>query len=209
MGSRFDTALDGLLLQFKKAEEEEAIGFTIPKLLAAIEARFEDSDAMLYALAFGRWLDTAAGIWLDQIGNIVGIYPRPAKLIPAETTFAYRKLTDPGDPLKGFGSLAAPGTGGHFETIAGVSSGELVNDETYRQYIRAKIIAVAGNTSIPAIWAFINKAFGVNPKVTRPKPGFVEVELDVAIAPHERRILVDQAPIGAGIDITITNWPEI
>jgi hypothetical protein len=204
MGSRLDTALDGLLRQFKR---DEAVGFTIPKLLAAIEARFEDTDAMLYALAFSRWLDTAIGIWLDQVGNIIGIYPRPAKLIPAETTFAYRKLTDPGDPLKGFGSLAAPGTGGHFETIAGVSSGELVDDETYRSYLLAKVIAVSGNTSIPSIWTFINKAFGADPIVTRPKPGFVEVELDVAIAPHERRILVDQAPIGAGVDITIKNWP--
>lgn len=206
MGSRLDTALDGLIRQLKR---DEPIGFTVPKLLAAIAARFEDSDAMLYALAFSRWLDSAAGVWLDQIGNIIGVYPRPAELIPAETTFTYRALLDPEDPLKGFGSLAVPGSGGHYETIAGVSSGELVDDDKYRQYIRAKIVANAGNTSIPAIWTYINKAFGINPIVTRPAPGFVEVELDVAIAPHERRILVDQAPIGAGVDITIKNWPAI
>lgn len=201
MGVSTDRAIYSLLNQFQKGE-------TITAFFIAILNRFEDTDAILKELALKRWLEpgSAAGVWLDVIGRIVGL-PRPGNEIPVSETFTYRLQSDPNDPAKGFSSLAAPGTGGKYQTLEGVTDGTLVDDDLYLQYLEAKILASVGRTTVLDIWRYINAAFGVTAKITRPKAGFVNVELDDPILPLERRMLVKYAPVGAGIDIEILNWP--
>ena len=201
MGVGTDRIVYSLLDQFQK-------GVSIPAFCVAISNRFEDTDAILKDLALRRWLEpgSAEGVWLDVIGRIVGL-PRPGNEIPVSETFTYRLQTDPNDPAKGFSSLASPGTGGKYQTIAGVTDGTLVDDDVYLQYLEAKILTSVGQTTVLDIFRYIKTAFGVTAKVIRPKAGFVNIELDDPILPYERRMLVRYAPVGAGIDIEILNWP--
>ena len=202
MGRLTNEAIYSILNQFSESE-------SILSFFVSICNRFEDTDAILKDLALKRWLepDSAEGGWLDNIGKIVGLYPRPGIEIPDSETFTYRLQTDPNDPAKGFSSLASPGTGGKYQTLAGVTTGALVDDETYFQYIEAKILASIGQTTVLDIYRYILNSFGVTCKVTRPNAGFVNIELDSAIPSYERRMLVKYAPVGAGVDIEILNWP--
>jgi hypothetical protein len=199
MGRLTDEAIYSLLNQISGSE-------TILAFFTAICNRFEDTDSILKELALKRWLDSAGGVWLDNIGKIVGL-PRPGNEIPASETFTYRLQTDPNDPAKGYSSLASPGTGGKYQTVAGVTDGTLVDDILYLQYIEAKILASIGQTTVLDIYRFIVNAFNVTAKISRAKAGFVDVELDSAIPSHERRMLVKYAPVGAGDTISILNWP--
>jgi len=80
-----------------------------------------------------RYLNTAVGVQLDGIGEIVGL-SRPEKAVDVAGLFGF--LDDP--TILGFGDIDDTDTGGNFWD--GVSEFVLVGDNLYRLLIRAKII---------------------------------------------------------------------
>lgn len=80
-----------------------------------------------------RYLDTAEGIQLDGIGDIVGL-ARPEKAADLAGIFGF--YSDP-DAL-GFSTLSNPDVGGNFISI--FSTTVPIGDDLYRLLIRAKVI---------------------------------------------------------------------
>ena len=174
------------------------------EMLDAINNRFDDSDAVLDYLLYYRFLDTAVGVWLDIIGKILGL-ARPFQ--ERDDIFTYKSIGDPDDSTLAYGDTAGS-TGGVWTSLQGASTGDLVDDDTYRALLKAKIFAANAKPTIPNIYLFIKQAFNDTESiVTSPAPGEIEVELVTSLTNGERRLLVELAPVGAGKQITITNWP--
>jgi len=174
-------------------------------LLDVINNRFDDSDAVLEYLLYNRFLDTAAGTWLDVIGLIVGLYPRP--FTEREDIFTFKSIGEVDDPTLAWGDVAGT-TGGVWTSLDGAPTTTYMDDESFRSLIKAKIFAANAAPTIPNIYKFIKLAFdGAESKITVPTPGTIEVELVDPLTNGERRLLVALAPVSAGFEITITNWP--
>jgi len=194
-------AIERLLNQYSDAPDEQA-------LITDIFARIEDSNDILNDLLTLRDIDSAEGVWLDILGAIVGV-ERPYKELSSDYIFTFKSNpADPDDPDKAFYDPGGP-TGGYYQSFEGLRdpSGDLASDTDYRKLVKGKAIAnhVIGN--IDDIGLFIQGGFGVVSEVTDPIQGEVEVELVSALTQGERRAVERLAPLSAGVNITITNWP--
>lgn len=199
--ARIDTALERLLNQFEDAED-------MIEMFRAIFNRIAEADALLEGLLLNRWLDTAEGVWLDIIGAIVGV-PRPVGEVDPSIIFTYRAETDVNDPNKGYGTLPQVNEVGLYNSIYGLSTNEPASDDEYRQRIRAKVAVTGAGVAYPDIYRFIRNTFGVEPHLSSPYVGRVEVELEEWISNRNRLFLVESAPVSAAIEIEITNWPTL
>jgi len=175
------------------------------QLIDAINNRFDDSDDMLEYLLYYRFLDTASGVWLDTLGIILGLSPRP--YTEREDIFTFKAVGETDDPTLAYGDVAGT-TGGVWTTLNGSPTTTFISDTVYRALLKAKIFATYAEPNIPNIYIFIKFAFNDTESIiTVPTPGTVEVELVTALTNSERRLLVQFAPVSAGFEIVITNWP--
>ena len=72
------------------------------KLFTAIAERFDNQLDVIESLRDYRGLETAEGVWLDIIGDILGC-PRPNAEQPYSTIFAFKDAEeDLDDSFKGF-----------------------------------------------------------------------------------------------------------
>lgn len=103
--------------------------------IAALMAQCNEMEALFYQLAEISNLDTARGVNLDVIGEIVGI----SRIIPESVLIALFGFEDQVQAL-GFGEEGRLDIGGRFmeETETGAVSSAL-GDNEYRLIIRAKI----------------------------------------------------------------------
>lgn len=173
-------------------------------LLDVINNRFDDTDNIYEYLLYNRFLDTALGVWLDIIGVIVGIPQRPYE--DQANILTFKSVGDVDDPTKGYSLLSNP-EGGAYAGLNGLPSSNLIDDETFRQIIKAKIFATYAFPNIPNIYLFIKSAFDVESIVRVPENGEITVELVSTLSVYERRLLVQYAPVASGNNITIINWP--
>ena len=180
------------------------VSTNLKALLDVINERFDDSDALLEYLQYYRFLDTSSGVWLDTIGDIVGI-PRPYDQID-DGIFTYKSAGGPDDADLAYSSVAGS-TGGKYQSISGLETGDLIGDTEYRTLIKAKIFSTFAKPTIPNIFKFVVLTFSVGCTVTVPTPGQIEVELTDALTYFQRRMLVKYAPVASGYTINITNWP--
>lgn len=200
MGYRLDRAYGELLNQFRDA----------PGILSFLEAifnRIEDTDGLLAALLTKRDLESAEGVWLDILGAIVGVR-RPVALIPDENIFTMKNVGDPDDPDLSFGDAVPPTSGGYFQTLAGVRFPDagLVDDDTFRVFLKAKIYSTSSSPSLPGIGRFISEGFGIDPadfEITVPKSGYIQIELDSAVDSTVRFAIRTFAPVAAGVDLYV------
>lgn len=95
--------------------------------------QFNDLDISGLQLLNERYLDTAVGVQLDGIGEIVGIERVQATI---NIIGAFGFLTD--DTARGFTDIFDLDLGGNFVSLN--STKELIGDDLYRILIRAKII---------------------------------------------------------------------
>jgi hypothetical protein len=194
-------ALSRLLNQYSDATR-------IIDLLTDIFARIEDSNDILDDLLNLRDLDSATGVWLDVLGVIVGV-ERPYKELSSAFIFTFKSNpADPDDPDKAFYDPGGP-TGGYYQSYEGLRdpSGDLADDTEYRKLVKAKALANHVVGTIDDIALFIHGAFGVVSDVQDPISGEVEVELASALSQSERRAVEQLAPLLAGVNLTIINWP--
>lgn len=124
-------AIERLATQFKNATN----------LIAYINALLEESNEL--ETTFGdlldkRYIDTAEGVQLDIIGEIVG-QPRSFSETVAGIFFGFVGSIGSGD--EGFGTIGDPLEGETFRSLSDVEYNEFVADDTtYRLFIRSKIV---------------------------------------------------------------------
>lgn len=200
MGARTDKAISRLLNQFSDSDN-------LKDFLEAIVARLEDTDIVLEGLLLYRTINTAEGIWLDQIGDIVG-YPRPAKEVADSGIFTLKSVGDSDNPDQGLSSLSAM-DGGVLTSLNGLPLDENATDATYRQYLKGKVRATYTNATVSAIFEFVDFVFGDGTcdLVVIPAVGEVEIYLATALTGAERRVLEKLVPRSAGVSVIIANWP--
>lgn len=199
------TALSRILNQWADCEKWE-------KFISIWADYFDDlMDAIIY-LQTQTWLDTAQGVWMDRIGEIVGV-SRPAGE-EIERVFRCRGDDDPEyDPLHGFGGddpetgEVDPDMGGLIWGEGGIPTGTQASDGEFLDFIMAKIAATNADASVPGIAKYITAAFGISSTVTAT-PGLVSVELLEEVDLRQRRYLETFAPALAGVSFLITNWPD-
>jgi hypothetical protein len=198
MGARATKAVSRLLNQF--SDGPNWIDF-----MTAIAARLEDTDIVLSGLLLSRTLDTAEGVWLDQVGDIVG-YPRPAEEVADAGIFTLKSIGDPDNAAQGFSSLSAL-DGGVLTSIYGNPLSTLADDTTYRKYLKGKVFATYSGSGHADVYQFIDFVFSISSTVETPTIGVVKVELASALTGAERRIIEALAPRSAAVDLYIANWP--
>lgn len=197
--ARIDTALERLLNQFADATD-------VKELLKAIFNRVAEADTLLEGLLLNRWIDTAEGVWLDILGDIVGV-DRPVGEVDPTIIFTYRAVSDVNDPDKGYGTLPQTNLVGRYSSVNGLPTGQPATDDVYRQLIKAKIATTNSNVAFPDIYNFIYQTFEITAHLSSPYVGRVEVVIDEYLSNAERRFLVNYAPVAAGVEIEIVNWP--
>lgn len=103
-----------------------------------------------------RSIETAEGVQLDIIGEIVG---QPRELLDASliSFFAFQGVL----AAEGFGDTGNPSVGGNFYNFGDVTSGNiLLNDEQYRLFIKAKIIRNSTSATPDQMLDFVTFLFG-------------------------------------------------
>lgn len=164
----------------------------------------EVMEVSIYLLTL-TWLDNAEGVWLDRIGRIVGVTrPQDEELI---RVFRVRGASDPWyDENHGFADSTAS-IGGYLSGRWGVPKEGLVDDDVYREIIRAKIAGTNADASVPGIARYVEAAFGLTCTVTAANR-VVKVELNGAFDLRQRRYIEHFSPRLAGVGFSVSNWPE-
>jgi hypothetical protein len=187
-----------LLDQYR--ENPEIVGF-----LEAVGARFDDSDAIIEALLFGQYLDTATGPLLDRLGVILG-FPRPAAE-QIEGVFTYRSLSNPIHLAdRAYGSTAIPGLGGAYQSLRGLYLDEMASDDEYRALLRVRAKSIGAGAAIPDLYEWLVAVTGVGITLSEPAAAAVSVTIDAPIPYQIRRTIENNSPALAGVSLTVDNW---
>ena len=120
--------LSRLAYQFETSEK-------FRDFITSFLSEFQELNISGLQLLNERYLDTAIGLQLDGIGEIVGL-PRPGKPVDQAGVFGF--LDD--QTALGFGTILDLNAGGNFVSIYDVGSTTPIGDNLYRLLIRAKII---------------------------------------------------------------------
>lgn len=179
-----------------------------PKWVAFIQSvgkLFDDTDAIIEHLLFGRFMDTAVGFELDRIGTILG-YPRPY-IEDTENIFTYRSYLDINVQSKGFGTVSDPAVGGKYTSAYGLTSDIQLDDDAYRAllFIRSRVMSLG--PSIPELYQWITEWFGVDVAITVPLVLNINIEITSgSLTAYQRRLIENFGPTLPGVAVLITNW---
>jgi len=198
--ARIDTALQRLLNQFSDSVR-------LKELLEVIFNRVAEVDSLLEDLLLSRWIDTAEGVWLDVVGDVVGV-ERPFAEVDPSIIFTYKSISDPNDPNKGYGTLPQTNLVGLYSAINGLLLDTPASDEDYRKRIKAKAATTGTNVAYPDIYTFVTNTFAITCQLSSPYVGRVEIEINDYLNNQDRRFLIEYAPVSAGIEVEIMNWPS-
>jgi hypothetical protein len=198
MGNRTDRAVSRVLNQLSASTR-------YAQLLVSLITRLEEVDDLLASLATLRWIDTAEGVWLDDVGVIVGI-PRfygenPGPFFTYKD--AYPGVDDP--TLAYSGPLPTAPTGGRYQSVFGIDSGVPITDEEYRRWIKAKAKTTGSAGTLRDIWVFINEALQItNHVVETIGTRTVRVDTPAPLTSWKQGKIREWAPINAGIRVVFT-----
>jgi hypothetical protein len=198
MGNRVDLAVSRILNQFTASPRWI-------ELLTTIVTRLEEVDDLLASLATLRWIDTAEGVWLDDVGEIVGI---PRFFGENEGPFFTYKSAYPGtdDPdLAYSGPLPAAPTGGRYQSVFGLDNDIPLSDDDYRRWIKAKAKTTGTAGTLRDIWVFINESLELTDHVVEVGgTRLVLITTTAPLTPWKQGKIRQWAPINAGIDFAFT-----
>ena len=184
----------------------------IKSLINACLAPMNDLNDTIDDLVSNRFIDQAAGVWLDVIGEIVG-YPRPrGQALDENQLFAFEGTTG-----EGFGSATDPNVGGYWNSLQYERIRyQPVPDTLYRRLLKAAIIVREGNASIENINRFFNVVTDGatvqiytashdpdtpgTPSVTRRK--YFEYRVSRTLSDTEAEAIEALLPASAGIGFT-------
>ncbi len=146
-------------------------------------------------------LDTAQGVNLDIIGEIVGL-PRPLVLSTDITFFGFQGVLNAG-PMS---DEATPTVGGAFRSETGNETGNTpLPDTAYRRAIRAQIINNNASCTIEDIIEVADTLLEVNQifvtEIITPTQNEVNISFDRALTGNETILLTELGlvPVAAGI----------
>jgi hypothetical protein len=146
MATPSEKGIGRLLYQFRDSEN-------LIKFLLTFLEEFNELEVSRLQLLNERWLDTAYGVQLDIIGEIVGLV-RPQRPVAVAGVFGF----EGDDSALGFGSTTDPLVGGNFWD--GKTPTVPVNDSIYRLLIRAKIIKNQTAMTVDDTLRLISFTFG-------------------------------------------------
>lgn len=176
-------------------------------LIEDIADVFEDTNEILRTLRDDQTIDLAAGVWLDEIGEIVGVTRFAGQMADA-TIFTYGEI-DGVDPAKAFSDCtASPLTGGYYMGVDGLPDGSAFSDTDFRTLIRAKVASTYSDDSLRAIFEWIQTVFEIDAYVYNAGPAEVGIDLPVYLDHTSRRIIEQYAPRAAGVGVGVISWPS-
>jgi hypothetical protein len=194
--------LDRALSQFEESTE-------LLKLFEAIYDQVQDSQDLVDYLEANLNVDDAEGVWLDILGDLVGL-PRPYADEARGAIFTAKLSGEVDDPALGCYD-SATGSGGYIQTWSGINvvadSSTTVSDAEYRKQIKAKGIAnhVSG---IPSdFYNFLKTGFNVESDIDDSTVGLIEITIYDYLSQKERRFVEEKGPRQAGTQVEIINWP--
>jgi hypothetical protein len=136
-----------LAFQFKDSTNFRAF-------LSAFLAEFDELDVARQQLLDDRYIDTAVGVQLDLIGEILG-FPRPEFLDESGGFFGFF-----GNPnALPFGLISPPFTGGNFYSIQFNPKTPVV-DSDYRKILKAKALQNVSNMTVDETTNIISVLMG-------------------------------------------------
>lgn len=175
-------------------------------LISAISAEFNLTNLILAYLKNSTTLDNALGIWLDEIGDIIGV-ARGAGQVDDSEIFTYcDRAESPGESTLGYSDKDAP-AGGYYVGIAGLPDGTVFIDTDYRELIRAKVLSTYSGDTIAEMYAWILSVFEITSYVYTSGPAEVSIELDEYLTHTQRRIIEALIPRAAGVGVSVVSWP--
>ena len=178
--------LNRLAYQFKDSTKFQDF---IESFLSELQDLYESENQLLTE----RYLDTAVGVQLDGIGEIVGL-ERPVKDISVAGVFGF--LDDP--TSLGFGTLLDADVGGNFWD--GTGSVTPIGDNLYRMLIRAKIIENQTAMTVDDTTRLISETFD-GAVVRYMLPTNLQPRYDIGKLLDAFEIsLLDDLPVLIGID---------
>lgn len=181
-----DKGISRLAYQF--SDSEKLKGF-----LTSFLAEFEELNISGLQLLNERYLDTAIGVQLDGIGEIVGL-PRPEKPIDIAGLFGF--LDDPSS--LGFGTLDDLDIGGNWLNLGANTAP--IGDDLYRLLIRAKIIKNQTAMTVDDTTRLISFTFsGIKVRYFLIQNLNPEYHIEKILTPFEIGLL-DDFPILIGIE---------
>ena len=131
--------------QFKDKPIFDAYVKIVMQEIAELQTAFKDLKQL-------RDLDSAVGVQLDVIGDIVG-QPRVLVDFTLSPYFGF----DTAPQAKTFGTTADVGIGGYFKSVSDANGSPFeVDDDTYRFLIRARIAANISNTTPQGVMNALN-----------------------------------------------------
>jgi len=181
-----EKGLSRLAYQFKSSTKFQ-------EFLEAFLQQLQDLSISELQLLNERYLNTAIGVQLDGVGEIVGL-PRPEKAVGVAGLFGFLDDTT----ALGFGDITDTEIGGNFWD--GVSDYILVGDNLYRLLIRAKIIENKTAMTVEDTLRLISFTFD-GAIIRYFQSAFLEPRYDILkdLTIFEEGLLVD-LPVLIGID---------
>lgn len=146
-----------------------------------------------------RNLADAEGAQLDALGKIVGL-PRPAFDASVDNLFTFDNVSGDG---AGFGTIGGS-SGGFFVSLEPLKGG-LVDDETYRLRIQAKIIRNTTNSSLADMIKYSELIFNANATIVEGN-GFVQLTVGRQVRPLELAFIQDTFPRAAGVQLDLISY---
>lgn len=162
------TVVDTLIWQYKNSTNLQDYINCIALELDELTKAIEDTINV-------RYLADAYGYQLDVIGEIVGI----GRIFYGAAAIGYFGFYDePQSKVPSIGDASDPTIGGIYKAYGQLTSNDLVlDDQSYRNVIYAKIIQNGTNCRINHVLTFIDYVVGdiVDTELTEPTPNHVEI----------------------------------
>jgi hypothetical protein len=176
-----ETARERVTEQFKL--ENGAVVFD-KYLQILIEGHIEIQEALQDVMQL-RSIDSAVGVQLDNIGEIVG---QPRELLEADLYeyFGFQGA----DNAQSMGTLGNPSVGGLFYNFGTPLGGNvLLDDETYRKFIRAKIFKNVTSSTPEEFITVVNTIFQLPISITSEGDAQVTLMFGRLLTPFEKALL--------------------
>jgi hypothetical protein len=204
-----DAVIERLLTQF--IQRDTSTPTNVQKLFEDIYNGLDFVYDFVLELSNGRYIDTAEGVWLDYIGDIVGVKRSHVEL-DKNLAFTFKLSGEVDSPNKAFYDSAAPIYGGYLQSNEGLTemsvgiSNEKESDESYRRKIKARAIANGASGTVQELFRHILNGFGIQCKIESPTPGLILVTVYDFMSKMDRAYIMRQGPLAAGVSAEIINW---
>lgn len=166
-------------------------------LKGMLTAHLEDFDSISLSydeLLSDRYLDTAQGVQLDGIGEIVGL-ARPSASTDVIGAFGF--LTD--ETSQGFGTLDDIDVGGNFISLG--STAQPIGDDLYRTLIKVKIQVNKTSMTNEDVIEMISFALdGASIRYSLPMNTKPSYEIGRLLTTFEVLVILPLIPVLIGID---------